>query len=431
MSPTPPTARPGLSRLALCSTLALVCTLTGAHTSHADEPDSGEYTLTLLQPADGHTVAAAYGINESGDVTGITRPGSAAQPQQAALWTTGTTRATALPQLNDSRFGRGFDLSATTTVAGEAFDAAGVSVPVAWTKDSVAQLPSVSPLGRGVAVDIAETGRVLGVAHDGAMGVAYVIDGTTPTALAAPSPDEGTLSSYRAAAISPDGRWVAGVSWVDVPHGDHSHRESLLTIWQDGRPITWEPEDHGPGISPAGILDSGLVVGTVKPRKHAVAATWRDGTLTTLTDPGIEGFPHVTATAGNTSGLIVGTASRFEGNSGFGGAAVAWRDGTPVDLNTLVTLPEGVTLQDARDINGAGQIVGTARTAEGTVGYLLTPRRTPAPTPNPSPGPSTGPTTAPAPSSAPTAAPTPSPGATRGIPAHPAPSRPGLPGTGD
>ncbi|MDO5083795.1 MAG: hypothetical protein Q4D89_10390 [Arachnia propionica] len=382
MSLTPPTARPGLSRLALCSTLALVCTLTGAHTSHADEPDSGEYTLTLLQPADGHTVAAAYGINESGDVTGITRPGSAAQPQQAALWTTGTTRATALPQLDGSRFGRGFDLSATTTVAGEAFDAAGVSVPVAWTKDSVAQLPSVSPLGRGVAVDIAETGRVLGVAHDGAMGVAYVIDGTTPTALAAPSPDEGTLSSYRAAAISPDGRWVAGVSWVDVPHGDHSHRESLLTIWQDGRPITWEPEDHGPGISPAGILDSGLVVGTVKPRKHAVAATWRDG--------------------------------------------------TPVDLNTLVTLPEGVTLQDARDINGAGQIVGTARTAEGTVGYLLTPRRTPpAPTPSPSPGPSTGPITAPAPSSAPTAAPTPSPGATRGIPAHPAPRRPGLPSTGD
>ena len=421
---------PSISRLALCGAVALGLTLATPLSSHADEQDPAEYTLTLLQPAEDHTVAAAHGINDTGDVAGITRPGSAAQPQQAALWQYGTTRATALPQLEGSRFGRGFDVSAAVTVAGEAFDRAGISVPAAWTKDSVTQLPSVSPLGRGVAVDIAETGRILGVANNGTMGVAYVIDGTTPTALSAPAIDEGTLTSYRAAAISPNGQWIAGLSWVDVPHGDHSHAESLLTVWKDGVPTTWEPEDHGPSISAVNIQDSGVVVGSVKPGRHAMAATWADGTLTMLADPGIEGFPHVTATASNAAGVIVGTASKFEGNSGFGGAAVAWRSGTPVNLNTLVTLPEGVTLQDARDINAAGQIVGTARTATGTLGYVLTPKQTQsAPSPTPTPAPSPSATPSPTASATPTVTPNPStsPTATPSATTRP---RPGLPSTG-
>lgn len=415
-----------LSRLALCGTLAVALSLGGSPGAQADEPTLPQYTLRLLLPAEGHTVASAYGINDNGDVTGITRPAPAPQPQHAALWTTADV-ATALPQLEGSRFGRGFDLSSSATVAGEAFDASGASIPVAWTKDSITPLPSVSDKGRGVAVDIAESGRVLGVANNGTMGVAYLVDGTTATTLEAPAVDEGKLTSYRATAISPDGRWVAGVSWVDVPHGDHAHSESILTVWQDGRPTTWEPADHGPSLSALNIHDSGMVVGFVKPRRHAVAATWRDGVLTTLADPAVEGFPHVTATASNSAGVIVGTASKFEGNSTFGAAAVAWFGGKAVNLNTLTQLPEGVTLQDTRDINASGQIVGTAKTPQGPVGYVLTPTKQPAPTPEPtatpsvpgSPAPSATATSAPsaAPSSTPSSTPTGKP-------------RPGLPSTG-
>lgn len=429
-----------ISRLAVCGAMALALTVAAPMASQADEADTSEYTLTLLQPAGGHVVAAAQGINNNGDITGITRPQKAAQPQQAALWPAGKEHATALPQLPNSRFGRGFDISASSLVAGEAFDHEGSSVPAAWTMDTVTQLPSVSTNGRGLAVDIAEDGQILGNANNGTMGVAYVITGETVTTLTAPSTDEGTLTRYRAVAISPDGTWVTGISNVDVPHGDHHHAESLLTVWHNGKPTMWEPEDHGPSITPINVEDSGLVVGSVKPKKHVQAATWLDGRLTILADPNLSEFPHVTANASNGADLIVGTATKYAGNSSFGGAAVAWRNGVPVDLNTLVDLPENVTLQDARDINSSGQIVGTARTETGTVGFLLTPKKAPAPAPDPQPTPSQSPSATPSASTAPTTAPTtvPAPSATAStpmpsqLPSKPIeqPRRPGLPRTG-
>ncbi|WP_185744273.1 hypothetical protein [Arachnia propionica] len=433
---------PTISRLALCSAVAVALSTALPAASHADEAATSEYILTLLQPADGHLVAAAQGINDNGDITGITRPQTAAQPQQAALWPTGTQQAIALPQLPDSRFGRGFDLSASSLVAGEAFDAQGSSIPAAWTRDSVTQLPSVSPNGRGLAVDIAEDGQILGNANNGTMGVAYLITGETVTTLTAPATDEGTLTRYRAVAISPDGARVTGISNVDVPHGDHHHAESLLTVWHNGKPTMWEPEDHGPAFTPSNIDNSGLVVGSVKPQKHVQAATWVDGRLTLLTDPNLGEYPHVTANASNGAGLIIGTATKYAGNSSFGGAAVAWREGVPVDLNTLVDLPENVTLQDARDINASGQIVGTARTDKGSVGFLLTPRKAPNPQPTPTQSPSAAPSpsTAPSATTAPTAAPTTAPTATATastpapsqVPSKPVeqPRRPGLPRTG-
>ncbi|HPU13363.1 MAG TPA: hypothetical protein PLQ19_06190 [Aeromicrobium sp.] len=92
-----------------------------------------------------------------------------------------------------------------------------------------------------------------------------------------------------------------------------------------------------------------------------------------LPAPTIADYTHTAATAG-ADDVVVGYASKFAANTSFGGAAIAWDDHGVVNLNErVVNLPADVTLQSAADINASGQIVGTADTADGSRGFVLTP----------------------------------------------------------
>lgn len=424
------TSRRGIAALAV---VALTGTALAANGAPAPEPGTAE--LTLLQPAEGYVLAGAQGINDDGDVVGLTRPTDKAQPQQGIVWNADEYTPELLPQLEGSQFARPFDISTDGTVAGEVFDAAGVSLPAAWNDGSITQLPSVQEEGYGVALDISNDGTIISNGHDGTRTVGYTIVGSEIVPLTEPSSDEGEISGYRAHSISGQGNYIAGVTTVAVPHGDHSHDERLLTVWADGEPTVYETEPHDARIDITGVNNAGTVSGYTTENNVTAAAIWADGAHTALTNPNLEGYPHTAARSVNDEGTVVGFASKFAGNVSFGAVALTWFDGAPVDLNTLVDLPEGVTLTSATDINEAGQIVGTAMTPEGQVGFVLTPPApevTPSPTPSETPSESASPSPSETPSESPSADPSDTPSEQPSDTTSPRPGegKPGLPDTG-
>jgi hypothetical protein len=105
-----------------------------------------------------------------------------------------------------------------------------------------------------------------------------------------------------------------------------------------------------------------------------VAVQWAaNGDPHLLAQPPASGYNHAAAKA-ISGALVVGYASRFAGNTSFGGAAVAWDSTGSHDLAArVVDLPAGIGLQAALDVNRGGQIVGSASTPEGARGFVLTP----------------------------------------------------------
>ncbi|MDR0432252.1 MAG: hypothetical protein LBH48_02935, partial [Bifidobacteriaceae bacterium] len=120
-------SRPGAAALAIA--VALVIPAAGASAEPA--PSEGglaqQYTLEILAPPGGGVSSSALGINDNGDVVGITRPTASAQPQQTVLWERHGDHfhAHTLANLDGSAFSRGFDLNNDQEIVGEAFDSAG------------------------------------------------------------------------------------------------------------------------------------------------------------------------------------------------------------------------------------------------------------------------------------------------------------------
>jgi uncharacterized membrane protein len=84
------------------------------------------------------------------------------------------------------------------------------------------------------------------------------------------------------------------------------------------------------------------------------------------------------ATAVNSSGMVVGFVAK---QAAFSGYAFVYQVGerAAADLNDLIVANSGWRLVNAFDINGAGQIVGTAVSSVGghVAGYVATPRNVP------------------------------------------------------
>lgn len=334
-----------------------------------------QYTVELLEPTNGGLSSGALGINNSGDVAGITRPTSSSQPQMTVLWQRHGDHfhVSELANLEGSAFSRGFDLNDSSVVVGEAFNSAGSSVPVTWNGDSAPeQVTTLTPTGTGVLRDVNNAGVIVGVASGTAVQIAT--DGTVST-LPAPSGDvEGTtVSSYNASSISDSGL-VSGRAGLVVPHEDHTHSQLVAVVWRNGVPDVLDLPADSTGADAANVDDSGEAVGAATIANLETAVAWdADGAVTTLASPGLTDYPHTAAKA-LANDVIVGYAAKYAGNTSFGGAAIAWDADGAVDLNTRVAdLPAGTTLQSANDINESGQIVGTATTADGKRGFVLTP----------------------------------------------------------
>lgn len=161
------------------------------------------------------------------------------------------------------------------------------------------------------------------------------------------------------------------VGWMGPAFGPTHYSEAFL--WQAGDTISLGVPPGGTSSQAVAISDNGHVAGTywieVRPKVNELRGFhWRDGIMTLLVAP--PGFHETIVRSVNDRGEIVGW---FQGQ-GSNVMPFIWRDGVMTDLRTIVDLPAGYTLVNARDINNQGQILGSGRDNNNdAVGYRLTP----------------------------------------------------------
>jgi len=154
------------------------------------------------------------------------------------------------------------------------------------------------------------------------------------------------------------------------------------------RPVAWTGTTATDLTTPVGfnlgsarsINDTGDVVGSsiifdenIFDYTDVRATQWAGGVPELL--PLLDGFTFSSADHINASGLIIGNMYSDTNSAlyGFDGVPVLWQNGQVIDLRTLLapSFAAGTTFSIA-DLNDAGQIIGTALTPTGSVGFVTT-----------------------------------------------------------
>ena len=191
----------------------------------------------------------------------------------------------------------------------------------------------ITDLGPGAAVDINESGQVVG-------GGAWIWHDGKKTQL-------GTLGGPRSSVLAIDDRGqVIGGSETAKPVKGHGF------LWQNGRMIDIYP------VGPRAINNRGQVVGSGKVAGgHEHALLWQNGKVTDL---GTLGGPTSIALAINDRGQIVGSAdtNKRDRNGAWIRHAFLWQKGRMRDLGTLGGAYAAGS--SAVDVNDRGQVVGAS-----------------------------------------------------------------------
>lgn len=300
---------------------------------------AAQYSLQILAPTTGATSSHATALNESGKVVGYSGPSASATP---TAWSGGTPSSIPLDELGDriandinengdilfDRYVRGsdgkyrvlyvgFNTPYSATALNNKGDAVGtinyLDKPIVWFKDKPDQYTYFTTVYDGVAKDINDDQTVVGyvTTDDGTIPFLYSFANKQFRQLPIPAADK------------PD----AVANTINAP-GDAA---GYITI-----------DDKG--------------------TKHAV--TWVGGLMQSL--PALDGSNYSIANAMNDNGDVVGNAKVNGSDTPF-----IYRDGSMLNLNSIVNLPSGTTLRAAVDINNKGQIVGYADTPSGQRAFIL------------------------------------------------------------
>ncbi len=240
--------------------------------------------------------------------------------------------------------------------------------PVVWTAGRAEFLPMITDATSGHVTSINDDGLMVGYCSDpgvpGLLTTTVVWDHGQATDL---KPDFAPYPTSRGFAVS-DNSLIVGSLWVDPVTRQRGY------VWRD-REVTVIPAWEGvQDASSLAVSDRGVVVGrSITPNLAATGLGWmwseQDGT-TILPTP--DGADVTTIPYGvNDADQIVGWADVDPLP-----IAVMWVDGEVISLNSLIELPDTVHLYDARAVNDAGQIFGTAlqlATNGSAVGFVLTP----------------------------------------------------------
>ena len=337
---------------------------------------AANYQLQMLSLPDWADTSGAMDINASGDVVGyaVADPFSDTDTPdrlRAVLWSKGSAiELGVLPGAHPNAVSVGLDITTSGQVLGlsshlstlddGAYDEAH---SVLWHQGSIQDL---SVAARTANTSMLKFGRI----NDQGLAVGYHIaaDGMGNGVAASWSESGGLtlLGAEFSYGIARD------VNNSGVIVGEDN---GWATIWHNGVATMLAGGLNGAAYD---INEGGLVVGTALDEQGLLrAALWDKDSLTLLNQLPSEFSTLSGATAVNERGEVVGYSERIgEGPDGM--AAVLWRDGVAIDLNTQVETFDGWRLITANGINDAGQVIGEATNAAGVRrAFVLTPTSIP------------------------------------------------------
>jgi probable HAF family extracellular repeat protein len=329
--------------LALAATATLIAPLTAlAGTGH------NYYTVQELTPLPGGSTSRALGLNEFGDVVGVSN--APAGLHRGVLWRDGQV-------IQISGSSNSGDSSATAiNDGGVAVGLDGVFGSNAYTWQDGVGLP----LGTFIdccseALDVNENGLVVGFAAVGSFGNYQ-----------AAKWEDGNVHSFgfygKAQAVN-DLDQIVGTRYLTWAGAFLAEGDVVMSLGTLGGQVS-EAFD---------INNLSQVVGySITAEDDTHPFIWQDGAMTDLTT--LPGTDTGTAFAINDLGAAVGETFLYDD---FQFKATLWESGQmPVDLNDYLVTDEDWLLETAHDINNAGQIVGSGRYNGQPRAFLLTPTAT-------------------------------------------------------
>ncbi|MFG0253152.1 MAG: hypothetical protein ACF8NJ_09795 [Phycisphaerales bacterium JB038] len=333
--------------VSICRSAAVAAILTATSIVGA-APGQSYYVVQELPPLSGGSTSRALGLNEFGDVVGVSN--APAGLHRGVLWRDGQVIQIA----GSSNSG---DSSATAiNDAGVAVGLDGVFGSNAYTWQDGVGIPLETFIDCcSEALDINEDGLVVGYAAVGGFGNYQ-----------AAKWENGEVHSFgfygRARAVNELDQ-IVGTQYITWAGGFLAEGDVITPLGTLGG-NTSEAFD---------INNQAQIVGrsnTADGESHPFL--WQDGAMTSLgTLPGTD---TGTAFAINNQGVAVGETFLYDI---FDFRATLWQPGElPIDLNNYVVTDEDWLLEAAHDINDAGQIVGEGRYNGQRRAFLLTPMST-------------------------------------------------------
>lgn len=320
--------------------------------------NAGNYSIQQLPPFEATASSYAFAINDVGQITGETY--SAANNERSFIWdkTNGMLTLSVATEAEDW----GSDINDNRQIAGSYVTASGEHHAFVWSPANGKRDLGTFNGYPTSAWGINASGEVVGYST-ASNGQARAFLWNESTGLQ----DLGTLGGARSIALRiTDAGQVVGFS-TTVSGQSHAF------YWEQGRGMIDVGTLGGADSDASDINASGQVVGGAYNANGEMRAyIWTEASG--IRDLGtLPGTVHSYATAINNHGQVVGAARNTPVLR-----AILWtEEGGLVDLNTLfasqlvdgTSAPGFISLNEARDINDKGEIVGSGTYFDGTATY--------------------------------------------------------------